>query len=692
MKRLDLSLDEQEEVEEYLEDIIPDEQYTNIVETLQNNVEFMEYFNDLREKMSEGIDFLEKLDVTYVGKDNKIKQVVKGLSTKRDNIVMLVGDAGEGKTTLTKKLMASVNDRELGLNIGYYFVIIKVNILKMKALGDNALLKEMENVLEHMKGLEDKAIQATGLKSLRIIAFFDEAHKLISAFGNDSKLGGDALKEGFTPSKVGAIACTTRQEYMETIAKDVPLKQRFEVVQMDKLTPNEVLVICRKYWEDLLEKPPYYKHGKLEDSELERLIELAGIFFTDEAEPRRSTRLIKMLEAHCRTERINPDRSAIDDIFRYRDVEPNIQAPIESIKKALDNIKGQEMVKDQIMDWAYMVRAKSADRGKLPILVIFCYGPSGVGKTELIKQLSMAIYGRADDSTILDVSIPRYADRVDGGELMLRHIGHGIENRRSCIINVAEFEKGVPSPKNKYLKTNVMPLFLDMLDEGVCEYDDINGNGKIQTYYPSLRNNIVVFTSNAGFENQEVQDKLGEAFDFQSVTRGKMKDRRARIESSARERLNNNNGVSPEFLNRCHVLGTFTGLGEYVGVIIAENLIDLELGKFEEEQGIKVIREPKKMVKPDRIEGTTKTFKATELAVFVGRTKSNMKSSRSGGARQIKRVVEKEILSYVGRAISEYEIEHHRTPEKIRISVANGGFDDSKTTKEEMEVEVECIG
>lgn len=690
MKRIDLDLEEKPQIKEIKPKNLPDEKYTDIVTTLKDNKEFMDYFNNLKEQLSEGIDFLENLDVTFVGKTDKIKHVVKGLSTKRDNIVMLVADAGEGKTTLVKKLMTSVNNRELDLNIDNYFVVIKVNILKMKALGDNVLLKEMENVLTHLKGLQDKAIETTGLEKLRIIAFFDEAHKLISAFGHNSKLGGDALKEGFTPSKVGAIACTTRQEYIETIAKDIPLKQRFEVVQMDRATDEFTMQVCKDYWKDLNERPPYYEHGELKEKEIRRLVKLADIFFPEEAEPRRSTRLIKLLEAHCRIERVNPDRLAIDEVFRMRDVEPNIEAPIPAIKEALNNLKGQDMVKMQIMDWAYMNKAKSTDRGKLPLLVLFCYGPTGVGKTELVKQLAKAFYGRADKSTILDVSIPKYAYDNNGGTELLKYIGQGIENRKSCVINVAEFEKGVPSHNNQHLKTNVMPLFLDMLDEGVCEFDDINNNGRVQTYYPSLRSNVIVITSNAGFETAETQEKLGDEFDFKEVAKGKMKDYRTNLESHAKTRLINNHGLSPEFLNRTR-MATFTGLGEYYGIEFAEELIDAELKAKEEKEGIEIIREGKKTVQPDRVSGVTKPFQASELAVFIGRTKANMKSSRSGGARQIKRVVEDELLSYIGRAIAEFEEKHNRPAKKIKIWVDNGGFDDNKTTKEEMEVKVECL-
>lgn len=667
----------------------PDKRYSGIVQTLKNTPDFMVAFNTYRDSISEGIDFLEELDITFEGKIDKLVQVTKVLSAKRDNITLLVGDAGEGKTTLVKKLMEVVNNRSLNLNLDYYFVVVKVNILKMKALGDDILLKEMETVLEHLKILEDKARETTGLENLRLIAFFDEAHKLVSAFGTQSKLGGDALKEGFTPAKVGAIACTTRQEYNETIAKDEPLKQRFEVVQMDRLSKKDVLKICKSYWNDLNNRPPYYLHDELEDSDLERLITWANIFFTEEAEPRRSTRLLKLLEAHCRTEEVPPNLEAIKQIFIYRGVDPDVKVSPVKVAKALDKLVGQEMVKDQIMDWAYMVKADAGERENLPIFTAFCYGPTGVGKTELVNLLSEAIFGTREGK-ILNISVPRYADKENGGELLLRDIGTGVDNMKSCIINVGEYEKGVPNERNKHIKTNVQPLFLDLLDNGICEYTDINGNGREQTYKQSLKNTIIVFTSNAGFETQETMEKLGDDFDFSTIERGKMKDYRNNLETKAKERLINR-GISREFLGRQHAILTFTGLGELNGIKLAERRLDEYFKNFQNDYGIEIIRQSKQKVQPERVMGATQPFVASELAVFIGRTKADMKSSGSGGARQIKNIINKEIKSYIGRSMTEYEIKHEgRLPKKINVTVDNGGFDDGNTTRAEMEVKVEC--
>lgn len=666
-----------------------DKKYSDLVQKLIGCTAFMKEFEEYKRSISGGLDFLEELDVTFKGRYEKAKQVAKVLSKKRDNICALVGDAGEGKTTLAKKMAELVNNREIQLNQPYYFVILKVNILKMKALGDDKLLKEMENVLENLFRLQEKAIEYTGLKNIRFIAFFDEAHKLLSAFGNDNKLGGDALKEGLTPAKIGAIAATTRDEYNETFSKDVPLRQRFEVVQMDRMGRKDVLELGKAFWEDLEKLPPKYNHSPLLEEDIERLNTWAGIFFPDEAEPRRSNRLLELLEAHCRTEQIPPNLEAIKDVFKFRGTDPDIKIPIKRVLDYLDKLVGQELVKMQIEELLYQIHGRAGERGNQPILNLFFFGPTGVGKTELVNLLNAAIYG--DDSEPIDISIPSYADDKDGGTLLLRDIGLQVKNKPASVIDVGEYEKGVPNKHNVNLKTNVQPLFLDLTDKGVVKYKDDNGNGRPQTYSQSVRSTIIVFTSNAGFEVQENRDKFEEKIDYSKLKSGQMKDELANLQSLAKNWLVEHYGISREFLGRMTAFLVFTSLGEYNGILLAERMLEEYFATFEKEKGIIIERNEPEEVNAAYIDGTNDNFKATDLAVFIGRTKSDMKSSSAGGARQIKRVIATEIESYIGKALYQFEEKYGRKPSKIKVWADNNGIDPQGITRDQMEVNVECI-
>ena len=666
-----------------------DKKYSDLVQKLIDCPLFMKEFNGYKKSISGGIDFLEELDISFKGRIEKAKQVAKVLSKKRDNICALVGDAGEGKTTLAKKMAELVNNREIQLNQPYYFVILKVNILKMKAMGDDKLLKEMENVLENLFQLQEKAIKYTGLENIRFVAFFDEAHKLLSAFGNDNKLGGDALKEGLTPAKIGAIAATTRDEYNETFSKDVPLRQRFEVVQMDRMGRKDVLELGKTFWSDLEKLPPYYQHSPLLEEDIERLNTWAGIFFPDEAEPRRSNRLLELLEAHCRTEQIPPTLEAIKDIFKFRGTDPDIKIPIKRVLDYLDKLVGQELVKMQIEELLYQIHGRAGERGNRPIFTLFCYGPTGVGKTELVKLLNAAIYG--DDSEPIDISIPSYADDKEGGVLLLRDIGLKVKDRPASVIDVGEYEKGVPNSDNINLKTNVQPLFLDLTDKGIVKYKDDNGNGRPQTYSQSVRSTIIIFTSNAGFEVQENRDQFEEKLDYTKFNSGQKKDELANLKELSKNWLVKRYEISREFLNRMDAFLVFTSLGEYNGILLAERMLTEYFTNFEKEKGIKIERNKKTKIEARFVDGVNSDFEATDLAVFIGRTKSDMQSSSSGGARQIKRVIATEIESYIGKALYEFESKYGRKPSKIKIWADNNGIDSQTITREQMEVNVECI-
>lgn len=660
--------------------------YPELVKQLQADKTFMSAFDEVKSRLKGGINFLKELDITYVGKENKIKQVATVLEMKRNPICLLVGDAGEGKTTLVKKLTELVNTKSLGLNIDYRYIILQVNILKMKAMGNDYLLNEMENIIRTVRKLEDKAKMVLG-NDVRFVAFFDEAHKLVSAFGNNNKLGGDALKEGLTPADVKVIACTTRKEYMETISLDEPLDQRFEVVQMDRLTDDEVVSISQSYWNDLVTRPPYYNAGQMKDLYIRRMVSWGSIYLADKAEPRRTTKMLELLEAYCRTHKVPLNLEAVKQIFRFRGFEVDLKPNRKRLSQAMSRLSGQELVKMQVDEWQYGLVAQAGDRGKLPVMVAFATGPTGVGKTEFANILGESYYEKA--KIPLTVNIPQYASVDTGAEDMLRYIGKAVKNDPRTLILVDEVEKGAPHRSNPTLKTNVIPLFLDMLGRGIITYTDFNHNGRKEEYNVVLRDCIFVFTSNAGTATHENSDSLGDDFDFEQEDETVLKNRRESLDDKIQDRLIEE-GIPPEFLGRMHLQLNFVSLGEYNGIRIAERFLDSYFSDLQEENDLKIIQAEPKMVNHKQVSGATKDFMSTDLAVFIGRTKSNMKESRKGGARQIKRVIEREVKNPIGKAWEEYQEKNGVAPKTITITVPNGGIDSNSITKAQMGVTVIC--
>ena len=170
-----------------------------------------------------------------------------------------------------------------------------------------------------------------------------------------------------------------------------------------------------------------------------------------------------------------------------------------------------------------------------------------------------------------------------------------------------------------------------------------------------------------------------------------MKDELANLQSLAKNWLVEHYGISREFLGRMTAFLVFTSLGEYNGILLAERMLEEYFATFEKEKGIIIERNEPKEVEAAYIDGTNDNFKATDLAVFIGRTKSDMKSSSAGGARQIKRVIATEIESYIGKALYQFEEKYGRKPSKIKVWADNNGIDPQGITRDQMEVNVECI-
>lgn len=219
----------------------------DFVERLRGKEDFMKDFNAYKNKVNGGIDFLEKLENKYIGNNKKVNQLIEVLEMKDNPVAMLLADEGEGKTTTVKHLMDLVNYQRVtgGLNMERYYVIIKISVSHLAGLGLDNIQGVMEELLGEVKTLEDKARMVLAEDNLRFCLFFDEAHKIVRIFGTQDKRGGDLLKESLTPAKVRVITATTRDEYDKTFASDLPLDNRFEIVELDRVKEENLVTILK---------------------------------------------------------------------------------------------------------------------------------------------------------------------------------------------------------------------------------------------------------------------------------------------------------------------------------------------------------------------------------------------------------------------------------------------------------------
>ncbi|HEO2267404.1 TPA: AAA family ATPase [Streptococcus agalactiae] len=672
----------------------------DIVSELQQNENFMSSLKEYSDRINGGVNFLEPLDVTYVGDNVKVKQTIQVLEMKRNPVCMVMADAGEGKTTMVKHLMQVVNRQEVGLNLENYYVIFKMSVTHIKSLGLDKLEREMEEMLHEMKKLEDIAIRETGIKNLKFVTFFDESHKLIRIFGTQSKQGGDTLKESLTPAEVKVICATTRLEYDRTIATDEPLEDRFELVELNKTSESQLSEIIKNTWSDFRKKPPYYPIDNLSEELIINIMYYTKLLMPNKNEPRRSTKFIERLESKCRTENRQPSLEVVKELFAEKrlSTEPklNINAAIDHIHS---DLIGQELAKSQMTDslFAQKVKIKSK-RGHRPIGVYFFAGPTGVGKTECAKILNNYLLStpNIEEKDIIYIRVPDYAADPDGGRKMLAKLGRAVKHNPESVILIDEYEKGVPNNQNKFLKTNLQPLFLHLTDEGIVQWEEIDSEGLEHEYIISLANTIMIFTSNAGYETFENEDKTGDTFEYATISEAEAVAKRNQLVGSIKKRFYEFYNISREFLGRMDNFVVFTGLGEYNATLLTEKILTQYFKDYEIEYNIRVHLKDKHLYQKEYIEGMSEETEFQELSVFVGKTKADMKHSSSGGARQVRNTISAEIEGKMGRALYYFEkeqVENGYTedslpkPTDVYLDVDDHGLD-TRVTKAELILQV----
>lgn len=555
--------------------LTPDEfaQYRATGKLPQNN-KTIEVSKDGKQAVKKG-GILEKLGTNLteqardglldpvIGRENEIQETAEILSRRTKNNPILVGDAGVGKTAVVEglaqaivagKVPETIQDKE----------IYSIDLSSLEA-GTQYRGSFEENIKQLVK-----EVKAAG----NIILFFDEIHQIIGTGATGGEDGGkglaDIIKPALSRGELTVIGATTQDEYRNTILKNAALARRFNEVVINEPTAADTLRILQGV-KKLYEK---HHHVVLPDDVLKAAVDYSIQYIPQRTLPDKAIDLIDMTAAHLAAKNSQTDVETLDQRVKKLEAAKEAAVKSEDFKKAADIKKSIEETKQKIketdqkekitatiddvaqsverltgipvsdmgandiehlknldkrlkskvigQDEAVEMVAKAIRRnragfseGDQPIGSFLFVGPTGVGKTELAKQLALDMFG--NENAIIRLDMSEYADRTAVSKLIGTSAGYvGYEDNANTltervrrnpysIVLLDEIEKADPQ---------VLTLLLQVMDDGRLT----DGQGNVI----SFKNTIIIATSNAGFGNealsgdkqrdQSLMDKLAPFF------------------------------------------------------------------------------------------------------------------------------------------------------------------------------------
>lgn len=484
-----------------------------------------------------------KLD-PVIGRNQEIQETAEILSRRIKNNPVLVGDAGVGKTAVVEGLAQAIVSGNVPAAIKDKQIIsIDLSNLEAGTQYRGSFEENIQKLIEEVKSAGN------------VILFFDEIHQILGAgsTGSDSGSKGlaDMIKPALSRGEITVIGATTQDEYRNTIMKDAALARRFNEVTVNAPSAEDTFKILQGI-KGLYEK---HHHVELPDDVLKAAVDFSIQYIPQRSLPDKAIDLIDMTAAHLSAKHPVTDKVSLEKQLkeakqaqsdaakeeRYEDAQSAKQA-VEKIEKQLntaddkqddtpkvtatvndvaqaterltgipvskmgtsdierlkglgDRLRGKVIGQDEAVDMiAKAIRRNRAgfDEGNRPIGSFLFVGPTGVGKTELAKQLALDLFGSKDNIIRLDMS--EYSDLTAVSKLIGTSAGYvGYEDngntltekvRRNpySIVLLDEIEKAHPQ---------VLTLLLQLMDDGRLT----DGQGNVVNF----KNTVVIATSNAGF-------------------------------------------------------------------------------------------------------------------------------------------------------------------------------------------------
>ena len=507
-----------------------------------------------------------------IGRDEEITRVIEILNRRTKNNPVLIGEPGVGKTAVVEGLAQKIVDGDVPHKLQGKEVIRLDVVSLVQGTGIRGQFEErMQKLIDEIRSRQD------------VILFIDEIHEIVGAgsAGDGNMDAGNILKPALARGELQMVGATTLNEY-RIIEKDAALERRMQPVKVDEPTVEETITILKgiqKKYED-------YHHVKYTDAAIEAAALLSNRYIQDRFLPDKAIDLLdeagskmnltlnfvdpkvidqRLIEAEnlkaqaTRDEDFEKAAYFRDQIAKYKElqqtsvldkdtpiisektiehiVEQKTNIPVGDLKEKeqsqlvnlSSDLKAHVIGQDDAVDKiAKAIRRNRVGLGSpnRPIGSFLFVGPTGVGKTELSKQLAIELFGSADSMIRFDMSEymekhsvaklvgapPGYVGYEEAGQLTER-----VRRNPYSLILLDEVEKAHP---------DVMHMFLQVLDDGRLT----DGQGRTV----SFKDTIIIMTSNAGTGKAEASVGFGAA-------------REGRTNSVLGEL---GNFFSPEFMNR----------------------------------------------------------------------------------------------------------------------------------------------
>ncbi|HFD1728361.1 TPA: ATP-dependent protease ClpL, partial [Enterococcus faecium] len=480
-----------------------------------------------------------------IGREKEIQETAEILSRRTKNNAILVGDAGVGKTAVVEglaqaivagKVPETIQDKEI--------YSIDLSSLEAGTQYRGSFEENIKQLVEEVK--------AAG----NIILFFDEIHQILGTGATGGEDGGkglaDIIKPALSRGELSVIGATTQDEYRNTILKNAALARRFNDVVINEPTAADTLRILQGV-KELYEK---HHHVVLPDDVLKAAVDYSIQYIPQRTLPDKAIDLIDMTAAHLAAKNSQTDVETLDqrlkkleaakeaaikaeDFTKAADIKKSIEetkqkiketdqkekitATIDDVAQSVERLTGipvsdmgandierlknlDKRLKSKVIgqDEAVEMVAKAIRRnragfseGDQPIGSFLFVGPTGVGKTELAKQLALDMFG--NENAIIRLDMSEYADRTAVSKLIGTSAGYvGYEDNANTltervrrnpysIVLLDEIEKAHPQ---------VLTLLLQVMDDGRLT----DGQGNVINF----KNTIIIATSNAGFGNESL--------------------------------------------------------------------------------------------------------------------------------------------------------------------------------------------